>query len=192
MANEGRVMGLLDFDEATFSKYRTIGSRHGQLIRITDDLPVSFSTIYLIARLSDDELSDALAEGHIHQNVTRREIEAWLKSRSTRTKRTKKPSEKAQARLEAAKAKYECRRALLEAKTAEANAALAMFGVDISNDDRAGLVTALDSGRFQEAENIRVRTGVSWDVLLRPSRDPLPVVAEDEVPSPLESESIAA
>jgi hypothetical protein len=70
----------LRMKEAKFSKYLTI-ARCEHLRDFVAMLPPSFSTIHLLAQLDRSDLEELAESGFLHQNMTRRKLEQWMKDR---------------------------------------------------------------------------------------------------------------
>jgi hypothetical protein len=67
----------LGLSDSAFSKWVTIGKRK-RLRELVDQLPPSFSSLYLIARLTDPELDELLASGKLNQHTCREALESWI------------------------------------------------------------------------------------------------------------------
>ena len=87
-----RLWELLPFSKSTFSKLATIGADE-RLAKesIRSLLPPSFSTIYELRRLNDDQFTAALSQGVLKPDLTRSELQKWRQHSTNRKPESEKP-----------------------------------------------------------------------------------------------------
>jgi hypothetical protein len=78
------LLKKLPFGEADFSKYMRIG-KDDRLSKIAELLPPSFSSIYLISRLSNEQLKAGIETGVISPKATRKDIERFCDEGASET-----------------------------------------------------------------------------------------------------------
>jgi len=79
------LLKKLPFGDSERSKYRRIG-RDGRLPKNIKQLPPSFSTIYLITCLADDQFNAGIKAGIISARATREDIERFADDAATKPK----------------------------------------------------------------------------------------------------------
>ncbi|HEY8098089.1 MAG TPA: hypothetical protein VIE65_18670 [Methylobacter sp.] len=79
---KSKLFKSLDFNKATFSKLVKIGSQqHLQAANVKRLLPPNYTVVYEIAKLSEQDVHAAIADGIINTNMTRSDLEAWIAER---------------------------------------------------------------------------------------------------------------
>ena len=78
-AGKEKLFEELDFNKATFSKLAKIGSQqHLQLADVKQFLPPTYTVVYEIAKLSEEDVRLAISEGIISPSMTRSDFDAWV------------------------------------------------------------------------------------------------------------------
>jgi len=78
-SEKNELLKVLDFNKATFSKLAKIGSqRHLQLTDVKQFLPPTYTVVYEIAKLSEQDVRLAISEGVISLSMTRSDFDAWV------------------------------------------------------------------------------------------------------------------
>jgi hypothetical protein len=90
--NKKELVKVLPFSGPTFSKLAQIGGdRRLQSIRVRKLLPPSYSIIYSVGQLEDDELKAAVKDGIITPTLKRSDLDDWMEKKKYREKRIKPP-----------------------------------------------------------------------------------------------------
>ena len=81
-SEKSKLFDVLAFNKATFSKLAKIGA-HSQLLSqdVRPSLPPSYTILYEVAKLTDDEFKLAIKERVINANMTRADLERWVAER---------------------------------------------------------------------------------------------------------------
>jgi len=78
-ADKSKLFPVLVFSKATFSKLAKIGSNEYLLSKdLRPSLPPSYSILYELAKLSEEHLKLAHADGVLNANMTRNDVERWV------------------------------------------------------------------------------------------------------------------
>lgn len=77
-----KLFDVLAFNKATFSKLAKIGG-HSHLLSqdVRPSLPPSYTILYEVAKLSEEDLKLAIKERVINPNMTRADLERWVAER---------------------------------------------------------------------------------------------------------------
>jgi hypothetical protein len=91
-AGKKELVNVLPFSGPTFSKLAQIGDdRRLQSSRVQKLLPPSYSIIYSVGQLEDDELQSAIRDGIISPTLKRSDLDEWLEEKNYRTKPIQPP-----------------------------------------------------------------------------------------------------
>lgn len=81
-ADQSKLFPVLVFNKSTFSKLAKIGSNEQLLSKdLRPSLPPSYSILYELAKLPEEDLKLAIKERVINPNMTRADLERWVAER---------------------------------------------------------------------------------------------------------------
>lgn len=84
---KSRLYKRLPFDRTAFSKLAAIGKRPALLNeRIQKSFPANWTTIYLLRKLTEEEIEQAIRDRALTPSSRRNEISAWLSEHSSHRK----------------------------------------------------------------------------------------------------------
>lgn len=90
--NKKELVKVLPFSGPTFSKLAQIGNdRRLQSNRVQKLLPPSYSIIYSVGQLDDNELEAAIKEGIVTPTLRRSDLDDWLKTKKFRVRAVQPP-----------------------------------------------------------------------------------------------------
>jgi hypothetical protein len=88
-ADKSKLFSVLVFNKSTFSKLAKIGSNEQLLSKdLRPSLPPSYSILYELAKLSEDDLKLAIGEHLINPDMTRADVERWVALRGGDVEKT--------------------------------------------------------------------------------------------------------
>ena len=79
-AEKEEFFSKLKIDKSMFSKYVKIG-KNKFIRKYLSSLPLSFTTLYFVACLTEDDLKAGIKEGVINPSATRQAVQAWISQR---------------------------------------------------------------------------------------------------------------